>query len=282
MKTQITDREWDALSAYLDGELNARERARLEARLQASVDLRVALDELRRTRTLLRSAPRIRAPRNFTISAKTAAAWQPLQSTRRLAPVFGMVSAFASFLFVMVFLGEFLLARPMSASFLPAASAPEAEEQTAQQYEALTTEAVPEVAPLDQAAAEEAAATEQPAEVADMTAKAMPSPSLEGGEIPAPAVEAPLSEMAEAVTEPVPTETTLPAPTMTIEGTSLALAPTEAIRAAEGEAVLEEGPADQPSRARSFWSGWRIAELMLVILALGAGIAAIKMRRSGI
>ena len=66
MTTPISDRDWEAISAYLDGELNPKERARLDARLQANADLRAALEDLRRTRTVLRSQPRLHAPRNFT------------------------------------------------------------------------------------------------------------------------------------------------------------------------------------------------------------------------
>ena len=63
MMTRITHRDWEALSAYLDGQLNRKERDRLEARLKASAELQDALEQLRRTRSLLRSLPPMRAPR---------------------------------------------------------------------------------------------------------------------------------------------------------------------------------------------------------------------------
>src|SRR3989338_8072522 len=50
-------RDLDRLSAYLDGQLSASEKARLEARLRSEADLREALDGLRRGQTALRGLP---------------------------------------------------------------------------------------------------------------------------------------------------------------------------------------------------------------------------------
>jgi anti-sigma factor RsiW len=44
MTNQINPRDWEALSAYLDGQLAPKERQRLEARLQTRADC-VALEE---------------------------------------------------------------------------------------------------------------------------------------------------------------------------------------------------------------------------------------------
>ena len=64
MITQLTAHDWEALSAYLDEQLNPQERAALEARLQKEPDLQTGLQDLRRTRSLIRRAPKMRAPRN--------------------------------------------------------------------------------------------------------------------------------------------------------------------------------------------------------------------------
>ena len=63
----LSERDWAQLSAYLDGQLGARQRAALERRLAAEPHLRQALDELRDTVTLLRALPTLRAPRDFTL-----------------------------------------------------------------------------------------------------------------------------------------------------------------------------------------------------------------------
>jgi anti-sigma factor RsiW len=51
--------EEDALSAYLDDELDAETRAAVEDRLGESAEWRAILDELRQTRTALRSLPAV-------------------------------------------------------------------------------------------------------------------------------------------------------------------------------------------------------------------------------
>jgi len=57
----------EQLSAYLDGELNAVERAALERRLAQDATLRRALGELRQTRALLRALPTPALPRSFAL-----------------------------------------------------------------------------------------------------------------------------------------------------------------------------------------------------------------------
>ncbi len=68
MKKTLPSRDLNILSAYLDDEISPQERARLEERLQQNPDLRGELEALRRTRLILRAAPKVRAPRNFTLT----------------------------------------------------------------------------------------------------------------------------------------------------------------------------------------------------------------------
>lgn len=70
--SQLTPRDLETLSAYLDGALSAEERLALERRLAQDVGLREALDGLRTTRALLRAVPQVRPPRNFTLTAEMA------------------------------------------------------------------------------------------------------------------------------------------------------------------------------------------------------------------
>jgi anti-sigma factor RsiW len=55
----------DALSAYLDDELDADSRAAVGARLAASEEWRAILDELRETRAALRAMPTVDGPPAF-------------------------------------------------------------------------------------------------------------------------------------------------------------------------------------------------------------------------
>ena len=69
----IIDTEHDAvdeqLNAFLDGELDAGHRARVEAHVAACETCRRELGELQTTRSALRTLPALRAPRPFTLEA---------------------------------------------------------------------------------------------------------------------------------------------------------------------------------------------------------------------
>src|SRR5512138_2425968 len=89
-------RDAELLSAYLDGQLDAGEVARIEARLAVDAGLRKLLDDLRVPRGLLRRVRRRRAPRNFTLNPLDfrVAAPQP-----RAVPVLRYAGVLASLLF---------------------------------------------------------------------------------------------------------------------------------------------------------------------------------------
>jgi hypothetical protein len=90
--TELKKRDLRQLSAYLDGELNPKESARLEARIEADPQLREALRDLDRTRKLLRSLPQVRPPRNFTLTPEMAG----IQQSRSLYPVFRFATVVAA------------------------------------------------------------------------------------------------------------------------------------------------------------------------------------------
>jgi len=79
MKDLLSSKDWELLSSYLDDELNPREKARVEARLQAQPEFKEALDGLRRTKNILRKATIRKIPRSFTL---TAADVQPVRTPR--------------------------------------------------------------------------------------------------------------------------------------------------------------------------------------------------------
>jgi len=68
MKYRISPKDWEAISAYLDGQLSQHELLRLENRLQTDKDLNAACNELRNIKKLLHNQPKIAAPRNFLLT----------------------------------------------------------------------------------------------------------------------------------------------------------------------------------------------------------------------
>jgi hypothetical protein len=63
----ITEREREQLSAYLDGELSAKDAQQLEAKLAGDSELAEELESLRYTASLIHSLPQVRAPRSYTL-----------------------------------------------------------------------------------------------------------------------------------------------------------------------------------------------------------------------
>ena len=110
MTQQLSPRDWEYLSTYLDRQLKPKEIASLEARLSADPDFSAALGEMQRTRDALRSLPVMRAPRNFTLTPQMVGQRSKVRSrpAGRLAPVFGFASALATFILVLVIVGDLL------------------------------------------------------------------------------------------------------------------------------------------------------------------------------
>lgn len=72
MNTQLSPKDWQLLSEYVDGQLSTRQKEKLEQRLQVNVGLRQGLEEMRQTRAILRSVPRLKVPHNFTLTRAMA------------------------------------------------------------------------------------------------------------------------------------------------------------------------------------------------------------------
>ena len=111
MTKRISPKEWETLSAYLDGQLSSNDRIRLEVLLTERPEMCVALEDLRRTRNFLRIQPSLRAPRNFTLSPQLAGIRIKERGSSFAFPVLGAVSALASILLVLVFVGDMLITR---------------------------------------------------------------------------------------------------------------------------------------------------------------------------
>lgn len=92
---QLSQQDWQLLSAYLDGQLSANDQAKLEKRLREQAGLRGALEELKTTRAMLRGAGKQRVPRNFTLTAAMVEKARP-HPLLRLVPVLNFASAAAA------------------------------------------------------------------------------------------------------------------------------------------------------------------------------------------
>ena len=115
----------ELLSAYLDGQLSAGERARLETQLAADPALRAELEALRHTVALVRDLPPVPIPRNFILPQTMAARPRPVPPLRPrrtwAAPLLTAATAFVSLLFVVVLAGDLLLSGTGGQAFAPAA-----------------------------------------------------------------------------------------------------------------------------------------------------------------
>ena len=159
MTTHISDRDWEAISAYLDGELSPQERARLESRLQSEPDIRAALEDMGQMRALLRRQERLGAPRNFTLTeqmvGKRPAGF--FTSTQSWFPILRMASALASILLVFVLIGDLL---SVSQARYGGPMAPGLYQPRVMRESAKNQSSAPVSAPTEVAAAGQAAATE--------------------------------------------------------------------------------------------------------------------------
>ena len=283
MTTRITIRDWEALSAYLDNQLRAKDRVHLESRLNENPELRSALEELRRTRVVLRSQPRLRAPRNFTLTPEMAGVYAGVRPNARPGkrqvhgsyPVLRLASVLATIFFLVITVGELAVRTVAPAPMTVAVS----QDQPV---------AVPfgmggggggavEVPPP--AAAVEAPAMEAPAPaeaaLPQSTAQAEAAPEQEGA-LRAMASEAP-DQKAVAVT-PLATPTPAEAAELLAPGATEA---EEAAQPAQNFAPVE--PVGREAAPSGWLSGLpllRILQILLAILALGAGLAAFYLRRS--
>jgi hypothetical protein len=95
MNAPIHSNDWEMLSAYLDGQMTESEQRRVRDLLARSDELRAGLEELRRTRAVLRAAPRRRVPHNFTLTPAMARKARP-RFWWGWAPSFGVASALAT------------------------------------------------------------------------------------------------------------------------------------------------------------------------------------------
>ena len=112
MKVQLSPKEWQQISEYLDDQLSPKDKNRLEERIRVSPDLRSGLEELRHTRLVLRSVPQRKVPHNFTLTPEMV---RP-RSISRLFPVLSFSSALATILMVVTLVLKLLPAASSSSA----------------------------------------------------------------------------------------------------------------------------------------------------------------------
>jgi hypothetical protein len=98
---KLSSRDWELLSSYLDDELDPRQKARVEARLNSQPEFKEALEGLRRTKFILRKAQVRKVPHNFIVTAADVAPvksfrWIPTLQWSSAAVALAAVFLFAS------------------------------------------------------------------------------------------------------------------------------------------------------------------------------------------
>lgn len=277
MTEQITQRELEALSAYLDGQLSSKECTNLERLLEERADLQTALDGLSQTRAILRSQPPLRAPRNFMLTPEQAGIRAKQPSVTPLFSAMRLASVLASVLFILVVVGDLLTGGRNPASYTQAyrslpVEAPmevqEAESQFFAETQADTLSPEPVEAP---AAAEE---------FVQKSVQVTQAVSEDATILEAPAAPSAYPPPAEVFPEsPGLLGTTgLDSPTGTPTQLSTAL-PTILAQKMEGE---QSAPVvtNLASDLRSTWYLWRLMEVTLIFLALSSGLLAYLLSRS--
>lgn len=106
MTRPLATKDYMLLSAYLDGELSTDRQADVQARLQADQAFKRAFEEFSYTKRLLAAMPRVRAPRNFSL---TPARVKKAVKKQVLQPVWGSVSALATLVLLVVFASTHLV-----------------------------------------------------------------------------------------------------------------------------------------------------------------------------
>lgn len=262
MTGAISPRDWDTLNAYIDRQLSEKERATFEARLQSEPELYQAVRDIWQVKALIRSAPRHRAPRNFTLSPGRAG----VRLRSPLYPTFRLASVVASLLFVFVLIGDLLTGVTTGVPVVARlGSAPEA--ILAEQVQAPAADA----ALIQEQAVEQPAALAQPFNAqpplpAAELAAPMPTEILGiGGGPTAKAMPAPTS--APTATVPVPTALPPPAP---IEEQS-----------ADVEPLRTQPPVDDSLYSLPYIPSWVVwgLEGALLMVALLAAFVALLVRR---
>jgi hypothetical protein len=186
------ERRQEALSAYLDGGLSAREQTRIEGELAQDAALREELAELRHTVEMVRSLPTLPAPRSFTLDPAIYRRTRPRRI--HLYPIMRAATVLAMVLFVFLTTGNFLLQQ---------AAAPA--EDVAMLEAEVTREVEKEVIVVETVEVAREEALEMAAEPAEGEV-ATEAPMLEAPAPPEPAAETVVEEAEQVAVEAEPAD----------------------------------------------------------------------------
>ncbi len=280
-KNRAREKVDELLSAYIDGALSPRERARLEARLAQDADLRARLESLQQTVALVRGMPPVRAPRHFLLTP--AMVRRPAPVARRLAPALTFATAISGLLCVVLLVGNLLTAgwggmgaaapAPMVA-YEESPQVLETEETGVEKAPPASETAPPEEGLLSRAAtASETLVPEvQDWEMTPSLIEGGPVPADEGGigggAAPGPSLWEP-TEPGEEVLTRTPEMTPAEMARVAIEETPVAIAATEPTPA---PAPLET-PGEKPALPLTSWlpvGGLALLTAVLAFLSLRA------------
>ena len=172
--TQLSNRDLERLSAYLDGALSEKEASRLEARLREEPTLQQALQELKKTAQMVASLSEISLPRSFTLTPEMVG----IRDRPRIYPVMRLATALATFAFFAVVGIDAITNFALNGALAPASKEQVAMEAPAPAADTLATGATP-VEGLDleeyRIEQEEVAASEIAAEAENEMDRAAPS-----------------------------------------------------------------------------------------------------------
>jgi hypothetical protein len=277
----------ELISAYLDKRITAEEKSFFERHIASCADCHAQLEATRSMVASLRAMPLVKAPRSFVLPREMAR--QPRRSFLPLYPALRLATVIAAMAFVILFAGDVLInqlgsngaAQPAPAAVPPRVvlQAPEAARQVVPTQEAAGAE-IYGAAPAEPPSAADAATSSAAANAAAGTATADATPE--------PSAKAALSSTA------VMTESAMAMglPTVTPEATAIAQAADQARAGLESTPVPSEpsleqqaAPAAEQPAAENVTAPaltvepLRIFEIVLLILAVGFGIAALAARR---
>jgi anti-sigma factor RsiW len=175
--SQLSNRDLERLSAYLDGALSEKEASRLEARLREEPTLRDAFQELKATAQMVSSLSEVSLPRSFTLTPEMVG----MRERTRVYPAMRLATALATLAFFAVVGVDAITSFALNGALAPASKEQVAMEAPAPAADALTTGEVPaeglalEEYKIEQ---EEVAAAELAAEAENEMDRAAPSGML--------------------------------------------------------------------------------------------------------
>lgn len=106
MKNTPSLKQYQMLSAYVDGRCTSREKTQVETLLEANAEYKQTLAEFTRYKKMIAAVPCVRAPRNFTLSPTLA----PRKPQRFFpVPILNYASLTAAILCVFLFAGSRIL-----------------------------------------------------------------------------------------------------------------------------------------------------------------------------